>query len=144
MRINQCKTIDFPRIVDARGNLTFVENNVHIPFPMQRVWYIYDVPGGSQRGGHAHKELQQVLIAVSGSFDVSLDDGVNKKIVTLNRSFIGLHICPMIWSEIDNFSSGSVCLVLASLPYDEQDYYRNYNDFLRAKQIEKTNDCIIS
>jgi len=135
MRINQCKIVDFPRIVDKRGNLIFIENNIHVPFSIQRVYYICDVPHESLRGGHAHKELQQMIIAVSGSFDILLDDGVNKEMVTLNRSCIGLYVCSMIWREISNFSSGSVCLVLASLPYDEQDYFRNYSDFLEAQQL---------
>lgn len=130
--LDQCRIIEFPIISDPRGNLTFVENSTHIPFDMQRVYYLYDVPGGSSRAGHAHKELQQVLIAMSGSFDVELDDGQDKKTFHLNRSYYGLYICPMVWREIDNFSSGSVCMALASLPYDEADYYRDYEDFLAA------------
>ena len=126
--------MEFPVIADPRGNLTFIENSSHIPFDIQRVYYLYDVPGGSSRAGHAHKELHQVLIAMSGSFDVELDDGREKRRFHLNRSYYGLYICPMVWREIDNFSSGSVCMALASLPYDEADYYREYDDFVAAGQ----------
>lgn len=122
--------VDLPKITDPRGNLTFVEGGRQIPFEIQRVYYLYDVPGGGERGGHAHKGLQQLIIAMSGSFDVVLDDGKNKKRVHLNRSYNGLYVCPMIWRELDNFSSGSVCMVLASNKYDEEDYYRNYDEFM--------------
>lgn len=132
MNIDLCKVMDFPKITDTRGNLTFIEGGKHIPFDIQRVYYLYDVPGGADRGGHAHKELHQLIIAMSGSFDVVLDDGRSKKRVHLNRSYNGLYICPMIWRELDNFSSGSVCMVLASSKYDEDDYYRNYPDFIQA------------
>lgn len=125
--------MELPKISDPRGNLTFIENSDHIPFDIQRVYYIYDVPGGSERGGHAHKELYQLIVAISGSFDVVLDDGKNKKRVHLSRPYIGLHVCPMIWRELDNFSSGSVCMVLASNKYDEEDYYRDYTAFIRAR-----------
>ena len=130
--LDLCRTIDLPKIADPRGNLTFIEGGNHVPFDIQRVYYLYDVPGGAERGGHAHKELQQLIIAMSGSFDVVLDDGANKKRVHLNRSYTGLYVCPMIWRELDNFSSGSVCMVLASNKYDERDYYRDYAEFLRA------------
>lgn len=120
--INLCKLIELPRLNDARGNLSFVEGGIHVPFDIQRVYYLYDVPGGAERGGHAHKGLQQLIIAMSGSFDVLLDDGKVKKLVHLNRSYNGLYICPMIWRELVNFSSGSVCMVLASNRYDEDDY----------------------
>ncbi len=133
MNIDLCKLINFPKITDARGNLTFVEGGNQIPFDIQRVYYLYDVPGGAQRGGHAHKDLHQVIIAMSGSFDVLLDDGTNKKRVHMNRSYNGLYVCPMIWRELDNFSSGSVLMVLASNKYDESDYYRDYADFLNAR-----------
>lgn len=129
--ILKCSLINLPKIYDPRGNLTFIEGNVNIPFKIERVYYLYDVPGGAERGGHAHKELHQLIIAISGSFDVVLNDGSFQKRFHLNRSYNGLYVCPMIWRELDNFSSGSVCLVLASNKYSEDDYYRNYNDFLR-------------
>jgi hypothetical protein len=132
MRLNKCQKTDLPRINDPRGNLTFIEGGRHIPFDIQRVYYLYDVPGGAERGGHAHKNLHQLIVAMSGSFDVHLDDGTSKKTIHLNRSYSGLYICPMIWREIDNFSSGAVCMVLASNYYDESDYFRNYQDFLKA------------
>jgi hypothetical protein len=130
MNIDLCKIIELPRITDARGNLTFVEGGNQIPFDIQRVYYLYDVPGGAHRGGHAHKELHQLIIAMSGSFDVLLDDGTSKKLVHMNRSYNGLYVCPMIWRELDNFSSGSVSMVLASRIYEEDDYYRDYETFL--------------
>lgn len=132
--IENCTILDLPRINDPRGNLTFVESNRHIPFAIQRVYYLYDVPGGSARGGHAHKALHQLIIAMSGSFDIHLDDGYEKKTVHMNRSYYGLYVCPMIWREIDNFSSGAVCMVLASDYYDELDYYRDYNQFVSDAQ----------
>ena len=128
--IDKCRIIDLPKIADARGNLTFVEADRHVPFEFRRVYYLYDVPGGAERGGHAHKDLHQLIVAMSGSFDIHLDDGTSKKSFHMNRSYFGLYVCPMIWREIDNFSSGAVCLVLASNYYDESDYYRNYGDFL--------------
>jgi hypothetical protein len=121
--------IDLPRVNDPRGNLTFVESGRHVPFDIKRVYYLYDVPGGAERGGHAHKNLRQLIVAMSGSFDVHLDDGRAKKMVHLNRSYNGLFVCPMIWREISNFSSGAVCLVLASNFYDDDDYYRDYAQF---------------
>jgi len=132
MSLSDCRMIELPRITDPRGNLTFVEGNEHVPFEIQRVYYLYDVPGGAKRGGHAHKELQQFIIAMSGSFDVVLDDGDSKKRIHLNRSYNGLYLCPMIWRELDNFSSGSVCMVLASNRFDEDDYFRVYQEFLEA------------
>jgi hypothetical protein len=131
--IDLCKIIDLPKIQDPRGNLTFIEGGSHVPFDIRRVYYLYDVPGGSERGGHAHKGLHQLIIAMSGSFDVLLDDGATKRRVHLCRSYYGLYVCPMIWRELDNFSSGSVCMVLASNAYDEADYYRDYADFMRAR-----------
>lgn len=130
MSLNNCKLIDLPKIADPRGNLTFIEANSQVPFHIQRVYYLYDVPGGAARAGHAHKNLEQLIIATSGSFDVHLDDGQNKKTIHLNRSYFGLYIPRMVWREIDNFSSGAVCMVLASTLYDETDYYRNYQEFL--------------
>jgi hypothetical protein len=132
VRLDKCRLIDFPIIHEPRGNLTFVENSRHIPFDIRRVYYLYDVPGGAERAGHGHKKLQQVIIAMSGSFDVILDDGNERKKIHLNRSYHGLYVCPMMWREINNFSSGSVCLVLASEFYDEADYYRQYDEFLAA------------
>jgi hypothetical protein len=130
--VSECKLVALPKIQDTRGNLTFVESERHVPFAIKRVYYLYDVPGGSERGGHAHKALHQLIIAMSGSFDVILDDGEQRKRIHLNRSYNSLYVCPMIWRELDNFSSGSVCMVLASNYYDESDYYRDYNEFLRA------------
>ena len=132
MSLEQCKIIELPKIGEPRGNLTFIEGQRHIPFDIKRVYYLYDVPGGAERGGHAHKDLHQLIIAMSGSFDMVLDDGKEKKRFHLNRSYYGLYVCPMIWREMDNFSSGAVCLVLASNLYDEVDYYRNYQEFLTA------------
>lgn len=136
MQIGNCKIVELPKISDPRGNLTFIEGGRHIPFDIQRVYYLYDVPGGAERGGHAHKELHQLIIAMSGSFDVVLDDGQEKKRVHLNRSYYGLYVCPMIWRELDNFSSGSVSMVLASNQYDEADYYRDYDDYLFARGLK--------
>lgn len=133
MPLSDCKLISLPRIQDPRGNLTFIEGGSHVDFDIQRVYYLYDVPGGSSRGGHAHKALRQLIIAMSGSFDVLLDDGREKKTFHLNRSYVGLYVCSMIWRELDNFSSGSVCMVLASNRYDEDDYYRDYDQFLRER-----------
>lgn len=136
MAVDDCKLIDLPKVAEARGNLTFVEGGRHVPFDIKRVYYLYDVPGGADRGGHAHKDLHQLIVAMSGSFDVVLDDGRNKKRIHLNRSYYGLYICPMIWRELDNFSSGSVCLVLASNFYAESDYYRDYSEFLRVLRVQ--------
>lgn len=129
--IDDCKIIDLPMIKNPKGNLTFIEAGRHIPFSIRRVYYLYDIPGGEERGGHAHKALHQLIIAMSGSFDIRLDDGRAKKTVHMNRSYYGLYVCPMIWREIDNFSSGAVCMALASELYDEADYYRDYDQFIR-------------
>lgn len=134
-RIDGCKILELPKIHDIRGNLTFIEGGQHVPFDIQRVYYLYDVPGGAERGGHAHKALHQLIVAMSGSFDVVLNDGRGKQRFHLNRSYQGLYVCPMIWRELDNFSSGSVCMVLASNRYDEDDYYRDYDDYLRVQGI---------
>lgn len=130
MAIADCRIHELPKVHDPRGNLTFIESNRQIPFPIQRVYYLYDVPGGSERGGHAHLALHQFVIAMSGSFDLVLDDGFTRKRVHLNRPYNGLYIPPMTWRELDNFSSGSVCMVLASAVYDEADYLRNYSEFM--------------
>jgi hypothetical protein len=128
--LSRCTVLDLPVINDPRGNLTSVEAGTHVPFAIERVYYLYDVPGGASRGGHAHRGLEQLIIAMSGSFDVVIDDGVERRVHTLNRSYKGLYVGPMVWREIENFSSASVCMVLASAPYDESDYYRDYNEFL--------------
>ena len=132
MSVNDCKIIELPKISDPRGNLTFIEGMRHIPFEIRRVYYTYDVPGGADRGGHAHKALHQLIIAMSGSFDVTLDDGRAKTKFHLNRSYQGLYVCPMMWRYLDNFSSGSVCMVLASNYYEASDYYRDYDEFISA------------
>jgi len=133
MVIQECRIINLPKISDAtKGNLSFVESRKHIPFDIARVYYLYDVPGGEERGEHAHKTLEQFIIAMSGSFDVVLDDGYQKKRFHLNRAYYGLYVCPMMWRKLENFSSGSVCLVLASDFYKESDYIRDYKTFLEA------------
>jgi len=129
--LRNCKLIDLPVVHNPKGNLTFIEGEKHVPFDVKRVYYLYDVPGGAERGGHAHKELKQFIIAMSGSFDVVLDDGKEKKSFHLNRPYYGIYVCPMVWRELNNFSSGSVALVLASISYDEADYYREYDAFIR-------------
>ena len=132
MSLSNCKIVELPKIADPRGNLTFIEGERNIPFEIKRVYYLYDVPGGATRAGHGHKTLQQLIIAMSGSFDVVLDDGFGRERYHLNRSYNGLYVCSMMWREIDNFSSGSVCMVLASDLFDEADYFRNYDDFVEA------------
>lgn len=132
--VDACRITEVPRITDHRGNLSFIEENRHVPFDIRRVYYLYDVPGGTARGGHAHRALEQLLIAVTGSFDVVLDDGTERKTVTLNRSYQGLYIPRLIWRELENFSSGAVCLVLASQYYDESDYYRDYDEFVAGRR----------
>jgi len=131
MQLSDCRIVNLPKITDPRGNLTFIEEQWHVPFRIRRVYYLYDVPSGGERGGHAHKELEQLIIAASGSFDVVLDDGAQCARYRLDRPYFGLYICPMIWRELVNFSSGAVCLVLASNLYDEADYYRDYDEFVR-------------
>lgn len=132
MNLSHCRIIDLPKISDPRGNLTFIESERHVPFQVKRVFYLYDVPGGAERAGHALKNCEQFLIAMSGSFDVIIYDGKEKQRIHLNRSYNGLYLPPMIWREMDNFSSGSVCLVLASETYNENDYHRDYKKYLQA------------
>lgn len=132
MMADDCKLIDLPKIADPRGNLTFVEGGKHINFEIKRIFYLYDVPGGESRAGHALKTCHQFLIAMSGSFDVIVDDGATRRRYHLNRSYQGLYVPPLIWRELDNFSSGSVCAVLASTPYQADDYYRSYDSFQDA------------
>lgn len=134
MALQDCRLIGLPKIQDPRGNLTFVESGEHIPFDIQRVYYLYDVPGGADRGAHAHRNLHQFVVAMSGSFDIVLDDGAEKKRFHLNRSYFGLYICPMMWRYLDNFSSGAVCMVLASAKYNPADYIRDYVEFTAAAQ----------
>ena len=128
-----CAVIDVSKIHNEAGNITVVENNSNIPFEVKRVYYLYDVPGGETRGGHAHYELEQFVVAASGSFDVLLDDGKNKKRISLNRPNMALHIVPGLWRSLDNFSSGSICMVLASHRYIEEDYVRDYDEFIKLK-----------
>ena len=132
MGLERARLIELRRIANPKGNLTPIESGTDIPFDIQRVYYLYDVPGGEARGGHAHRSLEQLIIAVSGSFDVVLDDGRRRQTFTLNRSHVGLHVVPGLWRELENFSSGSVCLVLASERYDEADYIRDYETFVAA------------
>lgn len=132
MGVHDCRSLELPVIHAPEGRLTVVEGNDHVPFSIERVYYLYDVPSGAVRGGHAHRSLQQLLVPLSGSFDVLLDDGAEKRSVHLNRPSIGLLLTPMIWRELVNFSSGSVCMVLASAHYDEGDYFREYDDFIAA------------
>jgi hypothetical protein len=129
--IADCSSIELPKIKNRAGNITAIENNINIPFGVSRVFYLYDIPGGEDRGAHAHKECHQFLVAASGSFEVQLDDGNEKKTIMLNQPFRGLHIPPGIWASEINFSSGAICLVLASNKYDEKDYIREYGEFLK-------------
>lgn len=128
-----CNIIHLRRIHNRAGNITPVENNIHVPFDVKRVYYLYDIPGGESRAAHAHERLEQFIVAASGSFDIIIDDGINKKTVQLNRPYMGLHIKPGIWRDISNFSSGAICLVLASMPYTEDDYLRDYTLFKQSK-----------
>lgn len=132
--VDECQIIELPKITDPYGSLTFIENSRHIPFDMKRIYYLYDIPGGSMRGSHAHRHLHQFLVAMSGSFDIELDDGTRKKVFRMNRSYYGLYICPMMWRNLTNFSSGAVCMVLASDYYDESEYIRDYETFLKASK----------
>lgn len=132
-----CRIIELPVVTDPRGSLTFVEGERHIPFDIRRVYYLYDVPAGATRGGHAHKALQQVLIAMTGNFDVELDDGREKRKFHLDRRDRGLYVSPMVWRELRNFSPGAVSVALVSLPHDESDYYRDYQAFLDAVEAAR-------
>lgn len=132
--VYECDILKLSKIHNRAGNITIVEGNNNVPFEVKRIYYLYDIPSGEVRGGHAHKALYQLIIATSGSFDVHLDDGLNKKIVRLNRPDYGLLIVPGIWRELFEFSSGSVCLVLASTKYDETDYIRDHSEFIKYKE----------
>lgn len=133
MLISKAKIIDLPKILDDRGNLSFIEGNNHIPFKIERTYWIYDVPGGEYRGGHAYGDLHEFIIALSGSFDVVLNDGNRKQTFSLNRSYYGLYVPNGIWRHLENFSTNSLCLILASDVYREEDYQRNFNDFMVNK-----------
>jgi dTDP-4-dehydrorhamnose 3,5-epimerase-like enzyme len=130
MKISDVKLFQLPKFLDDRGNLTFVEEDYHIPFKIKRIYLIYDVPGGESRGGHAYKKLDEVFVALSGSFDLNLDDGENQTKINLNRSYNAVFVPHGLWRKLDNFSTNSLCLVLASTEYNETDYIRNYDDFL--------------
>lgn len=131
--IEDCHIIQLPKITNAKGNLTFLEGGQHIPFNIRRVYWLYDVPGDGRREGHAYKQLQEFVIALSGSFEVVLDDGSERRAFLLNRSYFGLYVPSLIWRHTENFSTNSVCLILASLPYSEQDYIRDYDEYLRSR-----------
>ena len=138
--IDDCRIIDFPRIIRPEGSLTPIQNKIGVPFDIARVYYLYDVPGGESRGGHAHKQLQQVIISAMGSFSVEIDDGRRRKTVRLNRAYFGLYVPCMIWRELVDFSSGGICLVLAAMPYEESDYIRDYPVFVEQKEHKKEQD----
>ena len=127
--VYECSLMELPRVISPSGSLTSIAGGINLPFEIERVYYLYDIPGGETRGGHAHRHLHQLIVAASGSFDILLDDGINRRVVHLNRPYFGLYLTNMIWRELLNFSSGGICLVLASAPYDEADYYRQYDEF---------------
>jgi len=131
MKNTKCKILDLPKILDERGNLSFVEENNHIPFKIERSYWIYDVPGGEKRGGHAYKENKEFIVALSGSFDVILDDGKNRKVYSLNRSYYGLYVPQGIWRQMENFSTNSLALILASTKFDRNDYIYDYEEFTK-------------
>ena len=137
MSIDDCKIVSLPKFLDARGNLSFVQNTTHIPFSIKRVYWVYDVPGGECRGGHAYIQNEEFIIALSGSMDVVVDDGRRKKTYSLNRSYFGLYIPKGLWREMNNFSTNAVALELASVEYDPSDYVRDYDDFLKLKKDGK-------
>ena len=134
MDVEKCTLISLPKFTDARGSLSFVEAEVHVPFAFERVYYLYDLAEGAGRGAHAHKALHQLMIPLAGSFDVVLDDGARRRHVHLSGPDLGLYICPMIWRDLRNFSAGSVCMVIASEKYGEDDYFRNYDEFIEARK----------
>lgn len=138
--LNDCRMIPLPKIHDDRGNLSFIEAARTVPFVIQRTYWIYDVPGGEVRGGHAYRELQEFFVALSGSFDVVLDDGKARKTVSLNRSYFGIYVPNMIWRHLENFATNSVCLIMASLPYSKEDYIRDYELYL--KDIQGVGACL--
>lgn len=135
--MNQPRIIELPKFLDARGNLSFAQNNTHIPFEVKRTYWLYDVPGGESRGGHAYRETEEFVIALSGSFDVIVDDGKEKTTFHLNRSYYGLYIPKGMWREMDNFSTNSLALEFASTKYNPEDYIRDYNEFLKLKEDGK-------
>lgn len=139
MKIQNIRIIDLPKIEDIRGNLSFVEENNHIPFDIKRVYWIYDVPGGQKRGGHAYRKLHEFIIALSGSFDVIIDNGKEKQTYSLNRSYYGLYVPNMLWRSLENFSTNALCLIFASEHYSENDYIRNYKKFIQIKNESKNN-----
>ena len=132
MTIDECKLLELPVVHRQEGNLTFIEEQRHVPFPIARVYYLYDVPEGAARGGHAHRELEQLILPIGGSFEVVLDDGSRRRRLLLDQPCVGLYVPRMIWRELENFSAGAFCLVLASAPYEESDYYRDYAEFRAA------------
>lgn len=135
--VDDCRIVEFPRIIDERGNLSFAQNMDQVPFEIKRVYWLYDVPGGESRGSHAHRQLEQLIVAAGGSFTVTLDDGTRKKTFFLNRPYQGLYVPAGIWRDLYDFSSGSVCMVMASAPYVEDDYLREYDEFLEFRQTVK-------
>lgn len=135
MKVADVRLIDLPKILDPRGNLSFIEEENHIPFKIQRTYWIYDVPGGQVRGGHAFKEQQELIVALSGSFDVFLDDGTEKKVFSLNRSYYGLYVPNGLWRKMENFSTNSLAMVLTSTRFSEEDYLRDYNEFIKYTQL---------
>jgi hypothetical protein len=134
-RLDQCRLVNLEKIESPKGNLSPLYGGVHVPFPIKRVYFLYDVPGGAERGGHAHRALQQLIVAASGSFAVTLDDGLSRRTVSLNRSYYGLYVPNLIWREITGFCTGAICLVFASLPYDESDYIHDYQEFLATVRM---------
>lgn len=136
MNVQDCYVFDLPKILDPRGNLSFLEENKQIPFEVKRTYWIYDVPGGEIRGGHSFKTNQEIIIALSGSFSVVLDDGFQKKVISLNRSYYGLYVPNLIWRHLENFSTNSLTLIISSTSFDENDYERDYDKFLESKQHE--------